>query len=177
MTRTILSLQVSDLSTFAKVLRRDWPAEPPGHLSLMNLLARAAGFGNVQHLRSDHLAKARSQAPEPVVDHRRVELLNRHFDKDGRLVRWPSRTSVQWDVIWVLWSHLPRGEVMTERGVSQRLNDWHLFGDAAILRRTMVERGLLTRKPDATDYKRVEREPPPEVIALIRRLRHAAAEG
>jgi hypothetical protein len=177
MTRVTVSLPVPDISTFAKALKRDWPSEPPGHLSLLNHLARAAGFGNIQHLRASQLAEARGEAPKPVVDHALVERLLRHFDKAGRLLRWPSRTSVQWQVVWVLWSHLPSGEAMTERGVSQRLNDWHLFGDAAILRRTMVEIGLLTRNPDATDYRRVERAPPPEIQTLIRRLRRGAAGG
>jgi hypothetical protein len=71
----------------------------------------------------------------------------------------------------VLWSHLPRGASMTERQISARLNDWHLFGDAAIIRRTLLEQGLITRSADCTDYRRVEREPPPEVLALLRVLR------
>jgi hypothetical protein len=170
MTRETLALSVQDLSVFARNLRRDWPETPPGHLTLLNLLARAGGFRNFQHLRANALAAQRLTAPEPQVDHAEVERLRRHFDAAGRLMRWPARTLVQHKVIWVLWSHLPRGQSMTERQISARLNDWHLFGDAAILRRTMLERGLITRNTDCTDYRRVEREPPPELVMLIRTL-------
>jgi hypothetical protein len=171
MTRDTLPLSVADLTVFARNLRRDWPATPPGHLTLLNLLARAGGFRNFQHLRASTLAAGRLSAPTPLVDHVEVERLRRHFDTEGRLIRWPARTGVQHKVLWVLWSHLPRGASMTERQISARLNDWHLFGDAAIIRRTLLEQGLITRSADCTDYRRVEREPPPEVLALLRVLR------
>jgi hypothetical protein len=168
MTRDILPLTVADLAVFARNLRRDWPSDPPGHLTLMNLLARAGGFRNFQHLRANTLAAGRLSRPTPLVDHVEVERLARHFDAEGRLVRWPGRTAVQHKVLWVLWSHLPRGVLMTEPQISARLNDWHLFGDAAIIRRTLVEQGLITRSADCKDYGRVEREPSPESLALIR---------
>jgi hypothetical protein len=183
MTRDTLPLPVADLSAFARQLRRAWPDEPPGHLTLMNLLARASGFRNLQHLRANMLAEARLSAAGPVIDHVAVEALRRCFDAEGRLMRWPARTSVQHQVLWVLWSHLPRGEAMTERQISDRLNQWHLFGDAAIIRRTLLELGLLTRTPDCTEYRRVEQKPPPEILALIRLVgrsrptRRGAARG
>ncbi|NJM83069.1 MAG: DUF2087 domain-containing protein [Tabrizicola sp.] len=175
MTRPTLSLPVADLSVFARSLRRDLQNSPeaPGHLALMNMLARAAGFGNLQHLRANQKAAMRSDPPAPVVDHTKVQKLLRYFDREGRLVSWPSRTSVQLLAVWLLWSHLPRGEIMTERQISARLNDWHLFGDAAIIRRTMAQSGLVTRNVDATEYRRVERQPPPEAIAAIRSLKSA----
>lgn len=168
MSRDTLQLSVADLTLFARNLRRDWPEAPPSHLTLMNLLARAGGFRNYQHLRASTLAAGRLARPSPLVDHVEVERLLRHFDSAGRLLRWPSKTSVQHKVLWVLWSHLPRGEAMSERQISARLNTWHCFGDAAIIRRTMLELGLVTRSADCTDYRRVEREPPADILALIR---------
>ena len=46
MTRDALCLTVEDLSAFARNLHKQLAAEPalPGHLSLLNMLARAAGF-------------------------------------------------------------------------------------------------------------------------------------
>ncbi|MBL9049601.1 MAG: DUF2087 domain-containing protein [Tabrizicola sp.] len=170
MTRETLPLPVADLSAFARQLRRTWPEEAPSHLTLMNLLARASGFRNIQHLRASALAEGRLTATPTVVDHVKVETLRRCFDAEGRLTRWPARTSVQHQVLWVLWSHLPRGEPMTERQISDRLNDWHLFGDAAIIRRTLLELGLVTRTTDCREYRRVEQKPPPEILALIRLL-------
>ena len=69
--------------------------------------------------------------------------------------------------LWALWARLPRGAVQSERAVSALLDGWHLFGDAAVLRRDMVGLGLLSRQAGATDYRRVEQPPPPEARALI----------
>ena len=60
--------------------------------------------------------------------------------------------------------------MLGERQVSQRLNALHGFGDAALLRREMVEMGLVTRSPGGLDYRRQELAPPPEARELIRRV-------
>ena len=68
MTRDALCLTVEDLSAFARNLHKQLAAEPalPGHLSLLNMLARAAGFRNYQHFRAVGAAAARIAAPEPL---------------------------------------------------------------------------------------------------------------
>ncbi|MDP4032564.1 MAG: DUF2087 domain-containing protein, partial [Pseudorhodobacter sp.] len=88
----------------------------------------------------------------------------------GRLIRWPSRATQVSLCLWAFWARLPAGAVMTEREVNGHLNAAHLFGDAAQLRRAMVGEGMLTRNQDCSDYRRVERRPPPEALALIREL-------
>lgn len=90
------------------------------------------------------------------------------FDRAGRLKSWPARTSLQHLCLWSLWSRLPRGVTMTERGISAELNRRHLVGDAAIQRRTLRELRLIHRSPDSRDYRRIEQAPPPEAAALIR---------
>lgn len=176
MTREILSLPVADLSAFVKSLRREmeglpgFPAQGPGHLALMNMAARAAGFRNVQHLRASLSARKRLEAepvPAPAADAARVEALLRHFDDQGRLLRWPSKTVLQHLAVRVLWARLPPRVTMDERAFSALLNRWHLFGDAPILRRTMVELGLITRSADCRDYCRIEAPPEPEARAVI----------
>ena len=59
---------------------------------------------------------------------------------------------------------------MDERGISAWLNTLHEFGDAALLRRTLVTMGLVTRTQDGREYRRVERKPPPELGLLLTRL-------
>lgn len=178
MTRTAIPFHVEDISALARHLTRQLAegGGSPGHLSLMNMLARAAGFRNFQHLRAARLAGDRlALPPGPLVDFTRVAQVLRHFDGAGRLARWPAKTWQQHLAIWALWSRLPSDLSMTERQVSARLNDWHGFGDAAILRRTMVERGMLSRTPDGRDYRRIEAPPPPEARALIRHLHGGGA--
>ena len=63
----------------------------------------------------------------------------------------------------------------TEKQVNAQLEATHLFGDHALLRRELVDGGWLTRKRDGSDYRRIEREPPPEALALLQRLRQRLA--
>lgn len=169
MTRIPLSLAIQDLSIFTRSLHAELPAAP-GHLSLMNMLARAAGFRNVQHLRASAKAGADIARPTAPADLTRVQQALRHFDAHGRLATWPARTNIQHLALWALWSRLPQGHSMTERQISAHLNHWHLFHDPAILRRTLWELKLITRNADCTDYRRLDQPPPPEAVALIRHL-------
>ena len=75
----------------------------------------------------------------------------------------------------MLWARYPARRVMDERGISAWLNAHHDFGDPAILRRTMVTMGLVTRTQDGREYRRVERKPPPELAPLLARLDARAA--
>lgn len=184
MTRTPIPLTLPDLSGFARHLGATLQQRgAPSHLELLNMLARAAGLRNYQHLRAISAAAARLEAAAAVpVDHAQVERALRYFDDAGGLAQWPSRRGVQMLCLWALWSGLPAGGVLGERQVSQRLNALHGFGDAALLRREMVGMGLLTRSPGGLDYRRQELPPPPEARALIgrvaaRRKRGAGEDG
>jgi hypothetical protein len=171
MTRETFPLHLPDASAAARRLAADLArlSGPPGHVQWLNMLARAAGFANFQHLRSAARTAARPEVPAvPTPDMARVAAARRCFDAEGRLAVWPARTAVQKLCLWPLWARLPRGVSMTEREVSRALDALHGFGDAAILRRTMVGTGLLMRRADGSDYRRVEQAPPPEALALIR---------
>jgi hypothetical protein len=172
MSKDTLSLPVADLSAFARALSRQFAPDTPTHLTLMNMLARAAGFRNLQHLRAAQTAGAKlANVPLPeMVDHTQVARALAQFDAAGQLRQWPSRRGVQILCLWALWARLPAGQSTTERQISAALNALHRFGDAAILRRDMVALGLLRRNADGTDYQRQESRPPPEARALIRAL-------
>ena len=183
MTRDALSYSVGDISALARSLHRQLAAETsiPGHLALLNMLARGAGFRNFQHFRASATAASRVEAagrdapqadlPDMVL----VEQVLRQFDSAGRLARWPAKTSAQKLALWALWARLPEGEAMTEREISARLNHWHLFGDAAIIRRTLWEMKLISRTADSRDYRRIGQAPPATARALIRAV--AARRG
>jgi hypothetical protein len=174
MTRTVFPFTAKDVSALARSLRRELEAceSTPSHLQLLNMLSRSAGYRNFQHFRAQFAAQARleSDAPEEPVDHKRVEQAARHFDDQGRLATWPSRTNLQRLCLWGLWSRIPTEAVMTETQVSDRLRVLNGFGDHALLRREMFETGLLTRTPDGRQYRRVEQKPSADAAALIRHL-------
>lgn len=173
MTRTALPFATKDVSALARFLQRELAAHdgPPGHVQLLNMLARAGGYRNFQHFRADLAAADRLDAPpapaEPA-DHRRVERVARYFDGEGRLTAWPAKTADQRLALWALWAKIPAEAVMTERQISAWLQDRHRFGDPALLRRELVQTGLMTRTLDCREYRRVEQKPTGEALALIR---------
>ena len=175
MSKQTIPLVAEDISAFARSLSRQLRGaqDAPGHLGMLNMLARASGFRNYQHLRSAHGASRRlacEQATE-AADHRLVERTLNQFDGAGRLIRWPSRQSVQDLSLWGLWARLPAEMTFSEIEFNECLNALHLFGDPAILRRSLVAQGHFTRNQDGSDYRRVERPPPAEARSLIAHLK------
>ena len=88
MPRDSIALTINDLSAFARTLRRDLATADsfPGHLALMNMLARAAGYGNFQHLRaSGGPTAAATPAPLPEAERKHLDAALRVFDAEGRM--------------------------------------------------------------------------------------------
>lgn len=182
MSRTLLPYQAHDLSALARILKRELDQREkasgtgnPSHVEWLNILVRAVGFRNYQHFKAE--AEARGAAgpvpkveapPEPAVDMRRVEAAARCFDADGVLTRWPAKTVHQQLCLWRLWSIFPADREMSEKEVNAILKAHHLFGDHALLRREMFNQKLLDRTPDCSVYRRIERRPPPDALAVIR---------
>lgn len=176
MSKTPLPFSTDDISSLARSLHGQLAQHdhPPGHVALLNMLARGAGWRNFQHFRAQADAQAQLETPPPPppapVDYQRVRRMARHFDPTGGLVRWPSKYTERQLSLWVLWSRLPARCVLTEKQVNQALTDHHRFGDYALLRRNLVEDGWLVRTPNGAEYRRIERKPPPDALALIRHI-------
>jgi hypothetical protein len=164
------SLYIADLSDFARNLRRDLTeAETaPGHLALMGLIARAAGYRNYQHLKAE--------APPPAPNTGRALERARVFDGAGQMQHWPAATGIQGLCLWVFWDRMPPRQALTEAAVNAILKDGHLFGDHVLLRRSLIDHRLVTREVDGSAYRRIEQAPPPEARALIRAVRDRALQ-
>lgn len=184
MSRDFFPFYVDDMAALAKALRArlaEREGAAPGHVEMLNILARAAGCRNFQHYRANVLAREQLSQPRPLpqpdapVDFVRLRRLLRHFDPAGRLIRWPSKHSEQQPCLWLLWSRLPGRRIMNEREVGDCLDASHCFGDAALLRRRLCDTGLLSRTPDCREYRRVEGRPSPLGLALIRQLTRSGA--
>ncbi len=167
MAHDAISLSIADVSAFARALRRE-VADSAGHQIWLNRIARAAGYRNYQHL------SALRRGAEAPADARLLARARRSFDAAGRFAHWPARTQMQHLCLWAVWAHLPAASLMTEREVSRRINACTVLEDAALIRRTMVETGMVTRDQAGTAYQRVERTPPSEGRALIAALRQKA---
>lgn len=186
MSRIPLPLAVDDITALAKQLRSRLTEAPtpPSHLEMLNWLAKAAGFKNFQHFRAsvrpacsgatDAVVQPSAQPAPEVVDQPRLKRLLRLYDADGRLARWPSKRGMQLTCLWTLWAALPARTVFDEPTVTGLLAKAQDFGDPVLVRRELCDLGLLWRTPDCRAYRRVERKPPADAVALIHHL-HAAA--
>ena len=175
MTRSIFPFYASDISSLARSLQSqlDGYDHTPGHVELLNMLARAVGSRNFQHFRAQVIAEKRLLERREVadpIDHVELQRLARYFDANGSWIRWPSKFSHQEPCLWVLWSKLPSRKTLSEREMNELLYANHRFEDPALIRREMTERRLVTRTRDGREYRRVERRPPHTALALIRLL-------
>ncbi|SHG74507.1 hypothetical protein SAMN02745157_4739 [Kaistia soli DSM 19436] len=181
MTRTPIAFSVGDISALAKSLRKQFEGRSalPSHVEVLNMLARSTGHRKFQQLRaatvqqSPDTAAALPLSPLPVPagpDLALVARAQRHFDARGRLIRWPARRNHQLLCLWALWAAFPTRQTLGDAGVKAFLAERHTFGDHALLRRELVDCRLITRNAEGSVYRRIEREPPPDARALIRRV-------
>ncbi|MCJ1707478.1 DUF2087 domain-containing protein [Microbacterium sp. VKM Ac-2923] len=75
------------------------------------------------------------------------------FFTEGRLSTYPSREADRQAVLAQVASHLlTPGESVTEAEITERLHG--ITDDPALLRRNLVDAGLLSRNPDGSAYRR-----------------------
>ena len=189
MPRTALAFHTPDLSAFASALGRSLAArhsakpQPPGHVEMLNLIAKAAGHRNAQALRSATLAApapaplTAGTAPTPTTLSDNARKALNQFDTAGRLVRWPVKYSVQVLVVWTMWTRFEAKRSYTEREVNAILKDANTFGDHATLRRELINHRLMSRKPDCSDYRKLPARPDIETRALIKAWRARSRKG
>ena len=183
-------LVAADLSAFAKVLRTQLAermesgAGLPGHVEMLNLLARAAGHRNVQALKSAAARAAPTAAattahrwhgPKDPALTPAADRTLRNFDAQGRLLRWPNKRAEQVLALWCLWMAFDGKRRYSEREVNEVLNAHHAFSDHCLLRREMVEMKLLARTAGGEQYRKLAARPSEETAALLRAVRARAA--
>jgi hypothetical protein len=177
MSKEIFPIYIADVSAFARTLGQalhqrhaDKPT-PPGQVELLNLIARAQGQRNWQALRQAVRAAPRAAAapleaePLPLSDNARKALAQ--FDKQGRLMRWPVKYSVQKLVMWVLWTRFDAKRSYTEAEVNAILKAANLFFDHVTLRRELINHKLMSRQSDCTDYRKLPARPDEDTRALL----------
>lgn len=184
MSRPVFPFHATDISLLARSLCKQWQEEttPPGHVQMLNMLARAIGFQNFQHFReqtkaTQPLNEALSPAePDPSAQRAataqvgavNANRLLRHFDPAGRLQRWPGKFSEQLPVLWTVWARIPAHRDLSEREVNDYIRAGESLGDHVLLRRELVNYKLLSRTLDGRVYRRMEQPLPPELLELVR---------
>lgn len=190
--REIVPLVAADVSTFCKNLRQQFAVAglaAPGHVALLNMLAKSAGYRNYQMLKARPPAPAPAPAAVPPAEKAPgaialprgsavpvpMRKLLACFDTQGRLLRWPNKFAAQQLAIWALWSRLPAQRELSEKQVNAYLNRFHVYGDPATLRRELVNARLLWRTIDCRVYRKEARRPNEETRQFLELLfRHVA---
>lgn len=193
MPRQAFPLVVPDATAFARHLgaalkqRHATRPEPPGHVELLNLIARALGHRNLQAMKAAPPAAADSSvdvhaarplptarpprsAEIPPLSDNALKALGQ-FDAERRLVRWPVKFSVQRLAMWALWTRFEAKRPYTEKEVNAILIDANTFGDHVTLRRELINHRLLTRKSDCSEYRKLPARPDAETRALLQAWR------
>lgn len=181
--REAVPLHAADVSLFCKNLRQQFTVaglDAPGHVALLNMLAKSAGYRNYQMLKARPPAPAPSPAAHPVERAPGAIALPRGsavpvplrkllacFDTQGRLLRWPNKFAAQQLAIWALWSRLPAQRELSEKQVNAYLDRFHTFGDPATLRRELVNARLLWRTVDCRVYRKEARRPNEETRQFL----------
>jgi len=165
MSKHPLPLVIEDLSSFATQLRKTLPGEL-GQAETLALIAKAAGYRNHQELK----AKTPSDETLDPLALKRIEDALRTFDADGMMTRWPQKTSVQRLCLTWFWSRLPGRRDLREAEVNEVLKAGEAFGDHVLLRRSLIDHGLVKRATDGTIYRKIEQRPDAEARAVIRAL-------
>ncbi len=80
------------------------------------------------------------------------EQLKNHLDVEGRLKWWPSKRSKQLVALDYLATKFEASKTYSESDVNYLLNQWHTFGDPALLRRELFDDALLNRQQDGSEY-------------------------
>lgn len=111
-------------------------------------LARALGFVR------DEGDPRRWTRPAPLP-RGRAEDITRFLTRDGRIDRYPQRGEVRRELLaWVLERAVPRDAVFTEAQIGDLLEAFAPGGDTAVLRRYLVDAGLLERTRSGSAYAR-----------------------
>ncbi len=74
------------------------------------------------------------------------------LDEQGRVIQWPARPKVKQEVLDYLLEKVEVDKKYSEREINVLLDQYHLFNDAALLRREMIGRRMLKRTRDCTAY-------------------------
>ena len=81
--------------------------------------------------------------------------IDRFLDEAGRITQMPRKQAPRQALLEYLAEKFEPGTVYTERQVNDICDLWHTFGDYFLLRRELVDNGLLGRERDGSRYWRI----------------------
>jgi len=115
------------------------------HLTRQLLSPANAAAAGQETAAARQLSQTRAAAP-PLVQ----ELL----DDQGRVTRWPGKLKEQDALLHFLIAKFEQARSYTEREVNELLQAWYLDADYVLVRRSLIDAGLLARTRDGARYWR-----------------------
>jgi hypothetical protein len=95
-----------------------------------------------------------ARADLPAARRAAARAVARLLDAGGRVTVWPSKQGKKQAVLAYLATHFEVGRDYSEAEVNARLSALNTFGDHALLRRELFDRGWLERTADGSRYWR-----------------------
>ncbi len=78
--------------------------------------------------------------------------IKRFLDDSNRIIQLPKNNKTRFAVLEYLSEKFEINCTYTEKEVNNVCNEWHTFGDYFVLRRELVDNGLLCREADGSCY-------------------------
>ena len=88
-----------------------------------------------------------------------LSVLKPFLDQEGRLTQYPAKRGRQLVALEYLASKFVIGKRYSEKEINELLAQWHTFKDWAMLRRDLVDSGLISREGGGGPYWREEKKP------------------
>lgn len=80
--------------------------------------------------------------------------VSRFLDDNGKVAVWPKKHADKHLVLVYLVNKFVYHQIYTESEVNEILNQWHTFGDWPLLRRALIDSGLMMRDRNGYAYRR-----------------------
>ncbi len=80
--------------------------------------------------------------------------ISRFLDAEGRIKTWPSKKDMKEAVLIYLAEKFEYNKTYNEKEVNSIIQQWHTFNDYFLLRRGLIDFGLLSRTRNGASYWR-----------------------
>lgn len=82
--------------------------------------------------------------------------IKQFLDGSGKITQLPQKQKTRCALLEYLIGKFELGRTYSEQEVNGICNQWHTFGDYFVLRRELVDHGLLCRERDGSRYWRAQ---------------------
>lgn len=82
--------------------------------------------------------------------------IRQFLDSAGKITQLPQKQKVKRPVLEYLAAKFEPDRIYSEREVNEICSQWHTFGDYFLMRRELVDYGLLCRERDGSHYWRAQ---------------------